>query len=169
MEDLVLRYGGKVANNVSGKTNYVLVGSRLEDGRDVKEGSKYRNAQEKKVKIITEDEFLDKIQASNPKNEFIDWHAPSVGSSLSTTTSIKPNTTATTTAATATAAATAAGSSLSSSLGSSSGNSSSSSSNSNAGKPSFYPTKNTTSNNSSSSSSGSSSSSSSRRVLCLYG
>ena len=63
MEDFVLRYGGKVANNVSGKTDYVLIGSKLEDGREVTEGSKYRNAIEKKVKII---EFFSKKSIPPP-------------------------------------------------------------------------------------------------------
>jgi BRCT domain type II-containing protein len=35
-EDLIKQYGGRVAGAVSGKTTYLLVGTVLEDGRDVK-------------------------------------------------------------------------------------------------------------------------------------
>lgn len=44
--DLVLSLGGKVTSAVSGKTDYLVVGSILEDGREVEEGSKYRKALE---------------------------------------------------------------------------------------------------------------------------
>ena len=73
IEHMVLEYGGKVmllldctlhafilhlfifhiqlqlATSVSGKTNYLIAGELLEDGRNVTEGAKYKNAQEKKV------------------------------------------------------------------------------------------------------------------------
>ncbi|KAL7514630.1 hypothetical protein ACHAXN_012640 [Cyclotella atomus] len=40
--DLVKMLGGRVTGSVSGKTDYLVVGSILEDGRDVEEGSKHR-------------------------------------------------------------------------------------------------------------------------------
>lgn len=67
LEDLIQSYDGKVPSSVSGRTDYLVVGSVLDDGRPVEEGSKYRAAKEKKVKILTEDEFLDLIQNSNNK------------------------------------------------------------------------------------------------------
>eukprot|EP00536_Pseudo-nitzschia_multiseries_P004109 jgi/Psemu1/237322/estExt_Genewise1.C_670021 len=53
--DLVKTLGGRVTTAVSGKTNYLVVGPVLEDGRDYKEGSKYKKAAafgDGKVKIV---------------------------------------------------------------------------------------------------------------------
>ena len=53
--DLVKTLGGRVTTAVSGKTNYLVVGPVLEDGRDYKEGSKYKKATgfgDEKVKIV---------------------------------------------------------------------------------------------------------------------
>ena len=44
--DLVMGYGGKVTTAVSSKTDYLVVGEVLEDGRQVEEGSKHRRATE---------------------------------------------------------------------------------------------------------------------------
>lgn len=48
-EDMIMKYGGKVAKSISGVTTYLVAGSTLEDGRPVHESSKYRSAIEKKV------------------------------------------------------------------------------------------------------------------------
>ena len=52
--ELVKTLGGRVTTAVSGKTNYLVVGPVLEDGRDYKEGSKYKKAQsyDGKVKLV---------------------------------------------------------------------------------------------------------------------
>eukprot|EP00804_Cyclotella_cryptica_P022248 CCRYP_017940-RB/>CCRYP_017940-RB protein AED:0.03 eAED:0.03 QI:1098/1/1/1/0.33/0.25/4/218/885 len=42
--DIVKMLGGRVTGGISGKTDYLVVGSILEDGRGVEEGSKYRKA-----------------------------------------------------------------------------------------------------------------------------
>ena len=52
IETLIQSNGGKVMTAVSGKTNYVVVGATLEDGRPGTEGSKYRAAIEKGVKVL---------------------------------------------------------------------------------------------------------------------
>ena len=44
LEDYVKGMGGKVTGSVSGKTNYLVVGTILEDGRKVEEGSKFKKA-----------------------------------------------------------------------------------------------------------------------------
>ena len=44
-------------SGVSGKTNYLIVGHKMEDNREVTEGGKYRKAKEKGVKILTEQDF----------------------------------------------------------------------------------------------------------------
>lgn len=44
--DYVKCLGGRVTTAVSGKTNYLITGSILEDGRPIEEGSKYKKAME---------------------------------------------------------------------------------------------------------------------------
>ena len=51
VEDLILKYGGKVSKSISGVTTYLVAGAVLEDGRPSHESSKYRAAIEKKVSI----------------------------------------------------------------------------------------------------------------------
>ena len=62
LESKVLELGGKVASSVSGRTSLVVAGEVLEDGRPVTESSKYKHAQEKGVKILSEKEFLSFIE-----------------------------------------------------------------------------------------------------------
>jgi replication factor C subunit 1 len=47
--------GAKVTGSISGKTSFLIVGSKLEDGRTVEEGNKYKAAKTKGTKIIKED------------------------------------------------------------------------------------------------------------------
>jgi hypothetical protein len=42
---------------VSGKTDYLIVGYKLEDGREVTQGSKYAGAKKNGTAIVTESEF----------------------------------------------------------------------------------------------------------------
>lgn len=67
VESMILSAGGKVAKAVSGKTDYLVTGTLLEDGRPVSEGSKYRTAQEKGVKILSEDELMAMLAADAEK------------------------------------------------------------------------------------------------------
>ena len=62
IESKILELGGKVATNVSGKTDILVAGDVLEDGRPAKESSKFKNAQEKGVRILGEEEFLKFIE-----------------------------------------------------------------------------------------------------------
>uniref|UniRef100_A0A0G4HIC4 BRCT domain-containing protein n=1 Tax=Chromera velia CCMP2878 TaxID=1169474 RepID=A0A0G4HIC4_9ALVE len=72
-EQKIRELGGKTTGSVSGKTDFLLVGSVLEDGRDPTEGKKYQTAVEKTqagkahVKIITQKEFEDMVASANPK------------------------------------------------------------------------------------------------------
>mmetsp|Transcript_21326 Transcript_21326/g.32410 ORF Transcript_21326/g.32410 Transcript_21326/m.32410 type:complete len:1006 (+) Transcript_21326:103-3120(+) len=50
--DYVKNVGGRVTTAVSGKTNYLVTGNILEDGRDVCEGSKYKKATELSKKVV---------------------------------------------------------------------------------------------------------------------
>ncbi len=54
LEVFINTHGGRCTGSVSGKTTHLVVGAKLEDGRDVTQGNKYRQAVEKKVKILNE-------------------------------------------------------------------------------------------------------------------
>eukprot|EP00398_MALV-I-01_sp_L67-1_P000981 gene981-322_t len=69
-EEKVKGAGGRVTGSVSGKTDYLVVGSVLEDGRPPNESSKYRKAQTQmektgKPKILTEAEFIAMFGSGN--------------------------------------------------------------------------------------------------------
>jgi len=57
IENLVTKFGGRKTGSISGKTDYLIIGHKLEDGREVTQGGKYRKAKEKGVPVLTEDEF----------------------------------------------------------------------------------------------------------------
>ena len=57
-EEFVKTLGGRVTSAVSGKTDYLVVGDILEDGRPYSEGSKYRKAKETDVIIVKGEEQL---------------------------------------------------------------------------------------------------------------
>ena len=59
LEEFLIRLGGRITSAVSGKTDYLVVGSKLEDDRDVKTSTKYRKAQEKGTSILTEQQLED--------------------------------------------------------------------------------------------------------------
>lgn len=44
LEEIIKGFGATLTSAVSGKTNYLIVGYRLEDGRAVTQGSKYARA-----------------------------------------------------------------------------------------------------------------------------
>ena len=49
---------------ISGKTNYLVAGFEMEDGRPITEGAKYKEAKKKNVKIINEDDLMKMITDS---------------------------------------------------------------------------------------------------------
>ena len=52
VDELVLKYGGKVSTAVSGKTDFCLTGEgETQNGLPVTEGKKYKEAKEKGVKM----------------------------------------------------------------------------------------------------------------------
>lgn len=57
LEDFIKSHGGRLTSAVSGKTDYLIVGYKLEDGRAVNQGSKYVKAEKTGTKILTESEF----------------------------------------------------------------------------------------------------------------
>ena len=52
-----MKHGGRCTTGVSGKTNYLVAGYKLEDGRDVTQGSKYRKAETLGTPILDEEKF----------------------------------------------------------------------------------------------------------------
>lgn len=46
--------GARVTSAVSGRTDYLVAGSKLEDGRETNTSSKYRSAEKKGIAILTE-------------------------------------------------------------------------------------------------------------------
>lgn len=76
-EEKVKIAGGKVTGSVSGNTTYLVLGSRLDDGRPVEETSKYRKYVELKEnfekgkgkkcpKLLQEDEFIAMLPGAQP-------------------------------------------------------------------------------------------------------
>ena len=61
-------FNRKCTGSVSGKTSILITGSILEDNRPVTESKKYKDAVEKKVKVMTESEFDDYLFKSNQLN-----------------------------------------------------------------------------------------------------
>ena len=77
LEQLVMQRGGKVVGSVSGKTDYLVAGAVLDDGRAASESSKYRTALEKKVRIISERELLAMIPPASPQKDATSHSMPS--------------------------------------------------------------------------------------------
>lgn len=65
--DIVKRCGGIVQKAVSGRTHYLVAGSRLENGDDVSVSSKYKAAIERKIQILNQSSFLSLIRESSEK------------------------------------------------------------------------------------------------------
>ncbi|KAG1706715.1 hypothetical protein DVH05_027569 [Phytophthora capsici] len=58
---LVKSCGGSVANNITRSTKYLVIGATLEQGGKVTDGSKYKEAVAKNVRILTQNEFYNLI------------------------------------------------------------------------------------------------------------
>lgn len=70
LETLIKENGGRVTSAVSGKTNYLIVGYKLEDGREVTQGSKYASAKKNGTTILTEKEFEDFMKKMTKNEEY---------------------------------------------------------------------------------------------------
>mmetsp|Transcript_31011 Transcript_31011/g.38336 ORF Transcript_31011/g.38336 Transcript_31011/m.38336 type:complete len:100 (+) Transcript_31011:547-846(+) len=55
LEALISAYGGRVTGSVSGKTDYLVVGYKMEDNREVTQGGKYKKAKDKGKPILNEE------------------------------------------------------------------------------------------------------------------
>lgn len=85
MTDLIKSLGGRTTGSVTGKTNYLLTGSILEDGRNVWESSKYKKAKEKGVKMMNELQFEEFVRKNLGDESFTvkDGFGNSAGTSVS--------------------------------------------------------------------------------------
>lgn len=83
-KDFIKEWGGSVKTAVSGKTDFLVAGEVLEDGRPVSASSKYKKAVDKKVKIIGQDELLEMVASTyKPAAPSTSVSAPSKSSSSS--------------------------------------------------------------------------------------
>lgn len=67
MEGINLIYGIKNSierTAISGKTNYLVAGFEMDDGRAITEGAKYKEAKKKNVKIISDEDLMKMITDS---------------------------------------------------------------------------------------------------------
>ena len=90
LEALIVAKGGRIMSSVSAKTDLLVKGDVLEDGRPVEESSKYRNAVQKKIRILSEEEFLSMLQEKLeklPKTEPLKEKFSSSSSSFSSSSS----------------------------------------------------------------------------------
>jgi singapore isolate B (sub-type 7) whole genome shotgun sequence assembly, scaffold_1 len=55
--------------SVSGKTNYLVAGFEMEDGRKITQGAQYKAAIQKKVKIISDLDLMKMVANSIEKKE----------------------------------------------------------------------------------------------------
>jgi NAD-dependent DNA ligase len=57
IEDWIVEFGGRKTGSVSGKTDYLVAGHKLDDGREVHTSGKYRMAKSKGIPILDEEGF----------------------------------------------------------------------------------------------------------------
>jgi NAD-dependent DNA ligase len=70
LEEFIKEHGGRNTSAVSGKTDYLVVGYKLEDGREVTQGSKYSKAKQLGTGILTEKEFEELIRSRTGNPDF---------------------------------------------------------------------------------------------------
>lgn len=59
------RVSGRIERSaVSGKTDYLVAGFEMDDGRKISEGAQYKMAKKKGVKIISEDDLMQMVRES---------------------------------------------------------------------------------------------------------
>ena len=57
LEMMISDYGARCTGSISGKTDYLVIGYKLEDGREVTQGGKFKAATKKGTNIIDEQGF----------------------------------------------------------------------------------------------------------------
>ena len=94
--DLAVANGAKVTTGVSGKTTYLILGSVLEDGRAVEEGSKYKKMKQLQSEgkpgpsMLTEDEFFQLIGHSTQQAASTEAHAEPLVAHMTSSSTVSP-------------------------------------------------------------------------------
>ena len=70
LEEIIETLGAQKMSSVSSRTNYLIIGYKLEDGRAVTQGSKYAAAKKNKTTILTEKEFENLIRDLSGNTEY---------------------------------------------------------------------------------------------------
>lgn len=70
LTDVLKELGAKVTGSVSSRTSFLVVGSVLEDGREVSTSNKYKKAQEKGVPVMNEAKLEDWLQKELKNPQF---------------------------------------------------------------------------------------------------
>lgn len=70
LEEMIAEYGGRCTGSVSGKTDYLVTGYKMEDGREVTQGGKYKSAKTKGTAIIDEQGFEQLMQKKLGDKDF---------------------------------------------------------------------------------------------------
>lgn len=69
LEELITKNKGKLHSTITGKTDFLIIGDVMEDGRKVEDGKKYQKAKKLCTRIMKEDEFEKylKLRFKNPE------------------------------------------------------------------------------------------------------
>lgn len=70
LEYFINSHGGRCTGSISGKTDYLITGTRLEDGREICDGNKYKAAKQKGTTILDEPKFEELIRDLSGNKEF---------------------------------------------------------------------------------------------------
>ena len=70
VETFIKEHGGRNTGSVSGKTDYLIAGHKLEDGRETHTSGKYRAAQKREIPILTEETFEKFIRERSGISDF---------------------------------------------------------------------------------------------------
>jgi NAD-dependent DNA ligase len=70
VEALIRDHGGKLVSSVSGRTDYLIVGRVLEDGRQISEGKKYQDGMRMGLKIFREIQFQELLREKRGEPDF---------------------------------------------------------------------------------------------------
>ena len=70
VEATIKKFGARCTGSISGKTDYLVAGYKLEDGREASTSGKYRSAKAKGIAILDEEGFEKMIREKSGDNEY---------------------------------------------------------------------------------------------------
>lgn len=71
VESIISEHGGRITTAVSGKTDYLVTGYKMEDGREITQGGKYRKATTVGTCIVNEEQFEQLIRQRSGNADFV--------------------------------------------------------------------------------------------------